>query len=220
LIRRSGFTLIELLVVIAIIAILAAILFPVFAKAREKARQTSCASNIRQLLSATLMYAQDYDEMFLPFTYNWIDQYWCGVKATPSWDISKSLLNPYTRNGLIQRCPSFVAKLMGYGTGYGYNWIYIGGFLDPLTWNYGPPASLGELSTPAETVIFADSEVDWGLGQGPQESIAITAPSQQWGYDDIAYRHNSTTNAAFADGHAKSLAKGILESPDDRYFKR
>jgi len=217
--RRTGFTLIELLVVIAIITILAAILFPVFAKAREKARQTSCLSNLKQLGTAALMYAQDYDEMFVPY-FTSVNQYWCGFRAVPKWDTSRSLLAPYTKNGQIQKCPSFTAKSVGYECGYGYNWVYIGGLLDPVTWSYGPPASLGELVTPSMTAVFGDSEVDWSVGTGPQESIAITAPSQQWGYDDIGYRHNGVANVVFADGHAKAMAKGALESPDDRYFKR
>src|SRR6187455_2341344 len=79
-----AFTLIELLVVIAIIAILAAILFPVFAQAREKARQASCQSNQRQLATSALMYAQDYDEVFLGF--------WPGIDR-------KILLYPYTKSG-------------------------------------------------------------------------------------------------------------------------
>src|SRR5262245_57471883 len=93
---RSGFTLIELLVVIAIIALLAAILFPVFAQAREKARQTSCLSNLKQLSHAMLMYAQDYDGLFVP------------VIARPnrqeknlyllSW---MYLLEPYTKNRAV-----------------------------------------------------------------------------------------------------------------------
>jgi prepilin-type N-terminal cleavage/methylation domain-containing protein/prepilin-type processing-associated H-X9-DG protein len=91
MIKRRGFTLIELLVVIAIIAILAAILFPVFAKAREKARQISCVSNMKQIGLAVVMYAQDYDEMFPPK----------GVCANGSWEWDgwETLVAPYVKNG-------------------------------------------------------------------------------------------------------------------------
>src|SRR5712691_8661297 len=98
---RRGFTLIELLVVIAIIAILAAILFPVFAHAREKARQTSCLSNLRQLASGMMMYAEDNDGLFVP------------AVARPSRDIKNlyemswmALIEPYTKNRGIYICPS------------------------------------------------------------------------------------------------------------------
>ena len=95
---RKGFTLIELLVVIAIIAILAAILFPVFAKAREKARQTSCLSNVKQTTLGLLMYVQDYDERFgLDGGYNG-DNTWAR-----QWPIA---VQPYVKNAQILRCPS------------------------------------------------------------------------------------------------------------------
>src|SRR5579862_6579679 len=91
--RKSGFTLIELLVVIAIIAILAAILFPVFAQAREKARMASCESNLHQLTTAVLMYTQDFDETY-PF----------GLGA--NWDTNwPALVDPYVKDIQVIRCP-------------------------------------------------------------------------------------------------------------------
>ena len=100
---RVGFTLIELLVVIAIIAILASILFPVFARAREAARKTSCASNLKQLGLACHMYSQDYDEL-LP-----CDYYACNGNATHMRLVSQIL--PYIKNTQIMYCPS--AQKMG-----------------------------------------------------------------------------------------------------------
>lgn len=101
--RRRGFTLIELLVVIAIIAILAAILFPVFAKAREKARQTSCLSNIRQLATGVLGYCQDYDEIYPPAGYNAQYVYPDGVADWMKWPV---LTQPYIKNYSLFMCPS------------------------------------------------------------------------------------------------------------------
>src|SRR5579862_3599835 len=104
--RQSGFTLIELLVVIAIIAILAAILFPVFAQAREKARQASCISNLKQLGLAFLQYEQDYDETLLPAErFHFIDQNSNGTFT------GQSALEPYIKNhpqqskGTVWVCP-------------------------------------------------------------------------------------------------------------------
>jgi prepilin-type N-terminal cleavage/methylation domain-containing protein/prepilin-type processing-associated H-X9-DG protein len=116
---RSGFTLIELLVVIAIIAILAAILFPVFAQARAKARQISCLSNMRQIGTSTAMYVQDYDEQFYPHRFNCPNASACnplmtanggpfnGITGAAQQKIFYiSLLYPYTKNYQIFVCPS------------------------------------------------------------------------------------------------------------------
>ncbi|HEY3331218.1 MAG TPA: DUF1559 domain-containing protein [Capsulimonadaceae bacterium] len=112
--RQTGFTLIELLVVIAIIAILAAILFPVFAKAREKARQSACQSNMRQIGIGILSYAQDYDEKFP------CDSPTSGSAPTGNWTAE---VNIYTKSGQIFRCPNdagaFSTPIVNYS--YGYN---------------------------------------------------------------------------------------------------
>lgn len=122
--RRRGFTLIELLVVIAIIAILAAILFPVFAQAREAARKTACLSNMKQLVTGAMMYAQDYDEMYHRIVAGPIkgdnnpggtDQAWGAENA----------LAPYIKNGGIWKCPSDPIQRDDcandrFGTGIGY----------------------------------------------------------------------------------------------------
>ncbi len=121
---RRGFTLIELLVVIAIIAILAAILFPVFAKAREKARQTSCLSNVKQ------MYAQDYDEKFPYYV-----MYPC-VDTGSHWPAK---LQPYAKNEQIFRCPSAsVAATTPYRcAGYAVNYRHV------IECKLAPPATCG-----------------------------------------------------------------------------
>src|SRR5665213_1677179 len=100
---RKGFTLIELLVVIAIIAILAAILFPVFAKAREKARQTACASNLKQMALAELQYVQDYDEIF------------------PNQSLEYAGLIPYTKSTQIFVCPDDKNGNPNSTSGYSYS---------------------------------------------------------------------------------------------------
>src|SRR5438094_2960468 len=110
-VKQRAFTLIELLVVIAIIAILAAILFPVFAQARDKARQATCLSNCKQIGLGHMMYAQDYDETFSPSRFN-------SGSCTPSGSaISGTQWNrrilPYTKNEQIFACPSDFTKLAG-----------------------------------------------------------------------------------------------------------
>src|SRR5881409_6940 len=96
--RRRAFTLIELLVVIAIIAILAAILFPVFAQAREKARQTACLSNMKQIGIGLIMYASDYDSQYPPSQ--------LGTNGAPNLVSWPQIMQPYIKNEQVFVCPS------------------------------------------------------------------------------------------------------------------
>jgi len=196
---RKGFTLIELLVVIAIIAILAAILFPVFARAREKARQTSCLSNAKQINLGILMYAQDYDEI-LPVASHWPD----GQGGYTYWNQS---LEPYVKNDQIFRCPSNANRPLGYG----WNYQNFGYYSSGGSFSGGPSTPLAQVQQPAETILIGDNPDDgyWGAGwqyiYGPTQVVNATDPEQD-GVGNVSRRHNGGGNYAYCDGHAKWLS--------------
>jgi prepilin-type N-terminal cleavage/methylation domain-containing protein len=103
--RNIGFTLIELLVVIAIIAIVAGILFPVFAQARERARASSCLSNLKQIGTGLYMYLQDYDEAYPPNRIGMLQNLDCGKQGGYTW---KEAIQPYLKNLQVWICPSAI----------------------------------------------------------------------------------------------------------------
>lgn len=178
--KRRGFTLIELLVVIAIIAILAAILFPVFARAREKARQTSCLSNVKQLVLGVMMYAQDYDESLPGYHF---------AGSPSSNDQWHEVIEPYVKNEQLFICPSDRNR----DPGYGWNYRFISYGTHSSTSIVGDPiTTLGTFEYPAETVLMADAHNYYVRGPGTTNTSYWPKP-----------RHNGGSNFGLADGHAK-----------------
>ncbi len=197
--RSKGFTLIELLVVIAIIAILAAILFPVFARAREKARQASCLSNLKQAGLGLLMYAQDYDDR-LPGTYQKMGQ--AGNWPLILW---AQLMQPYVKNTQLGICPSDDAGGGSWGISYGANTEVMPDSRGAFN------SSLGGITYPAETVLVFDAWNSnawcatgnwWGVRACGSTCWGARAAGLRNDGTDIS-RHNDGFNSALCDGHAK-----------------
>lgn len=210
---RRAFTLIELLVVIAIIAILAAILLPVFATAREAARKTQCVSNLKQLMTATQMYVQDHDGLY--FHHDWQNpQFWFGRVSGSTVDRAQGLLYSYTKNSDIQKCPSFTAqpKYGGATAGYGYNYGYL-----TLNWS-APGIAEAAVNRPADCIVFGDAAIYewWTSPPALRESFGLFPPSVTvpWNSPTSQFRHNGTTTVVFADGHVKSLAPRVRSTTE------
>jgi prepilin-type N-terminal cleavage/methylation domain-containing protein/prepilin-type processing-associated H-X9-DG protein len=216
--RHQGFTLIELLVVIAIIAILAAILFPVFAQAREKARQGSCLSNMKQMALAVHMYAQDYDETMPPYqdaVFDWNNPDPATRKKSDGpWRTNYLwCLQPYMKNRQIQACPSVSVNEGGqevtpYSSGsYMGNGAIMG-------------HSLAAVTSPADIVYMQEyrmlTRVAW---LRPACTSATKCgywcwwgiPNNQPGYSNV---HMEGGNFVFVDGHARYKKNAAIRSGD------
>lgn len=203
---RKGFTLIELLVVIAIIAILAAMLFPVFAKAREKARQTACLAHLKQIGTAVLMYAQDYDEMY-PINYQDAASGPGTAAQIPlTWP---NRLMPYIKNSQVYRCPSDGRTPNVDFPGcrpilQSYCWNRRLG-MDLPAWGYWDVVSMAQVAAPAQCAMLWDDSADWLAAGWGGAFNTLDSPDWAGSFDPevLKGRHNDGDNFMFADGHAK-----------------
>ena len=191
--KRTGFTLIELLVVIAIIVVLAAIIFPVFSRAREAARKAHCTANLRQFGSAFAIYLQDYDGVYPSAgAVTWWDPTgWviCPQVGVMAVDVTLGSLYPYVRNPQVYICPS------------GRN----GRFLDDLSYAMSEMVSLrpeAQIEYPADTYLLLDEDM-YQINDG----YFAYDPADPWGVyvDWMTDRHNGGGNFLHCDGHVKLL---------------
>ncbi len=240
---RLGFTLIELLVVIAIIAILAAILFPVFAKAREKARQTQCLSNCKQITMGMMQYVQDYDETFPPSAAAPVaGQWWSAfpdyVSIVDGAYPIRCFLDPYMKSRDVWLCPSLRytetrSATTWRGGNMAYNGWYLGGTVDNET--FQSVASESSIKSPTQTVMGVECYPTWNRVAAPSrtgvnssywwcffnvELSAAYSAATGWTRESTMWRHNLGFNVLFCDGHAKWMRGDDpdLNNVDDRMW--
>ncbi len=238
---KGGFTLIELLVVIAIIAILAAILFPVFAQAKAAAKKAVRLSNLKQIGLATIMYTNDYDDTLFPseaeenFGGTMVFVYWeAGLVFSPPYpyNANDGFIYPYMKNVQIQDCPAAQGLPEPYGpTSYAINLLTFVSDYNPTTGLYVPSntttTNMSSLDSPAETLWMADGGF-WEYFSNPSRLIAYNyfvppgnaetfgRAGQPLGNGLIHGIHNSgTSNISWFDGHAKSMVVSVGQNPAD-----
>jgi prepilin-type N-terminal cleavage/methylation domain-containing protein/prepilin-type processing-associated H-X9-DG protein len=222
--KRMGFTLIELLVVIAIIAILAAILFPVFAQAKEAAKKTSCLANFKNIATAWVMYPIDYDDYvtisgytarYTPPAYDIVHWHSAQEILHPGWEVlgyypfnmSKGTIHPYMKNKELIDCPS--AKGIPLISGAPLALV-----ANPLILKSGTGTAAAinysHIDKPAETILAADAAYLSTATGNVTRTNAMYRPSQSYTPNccstSVHARHNGQANIAWLDGHAKAMA--------------
>ncbi|MBI5830728.1 MAG: DUF1559 domain-containing protein [Armatimonadetes bacterium] len=203
---RPAFTLIELLVAMAIIAILATILFPVFAQAREKARQTACLSNLKQLGLATEAYAQDYDER-LPV----LQTIWPGRVQAPEGDLDGALspltvLAPYVRAAGVFVCPSLRRALPTGGARPRMTYVFYGADLLERSYGWPPGWAPPGMSSQAWEVFDGQpigTAIDHSGGVGDVAERVMVRDSVVVAGNTVEWPHQEALDYLYADGHAK-----------------
>jgi prepilin-type N-terminal cleavage/methylation domain-containing protein/prepilin-type processing-associated H-X9-DG protein len=210
--RRLGFTLIELLVVIAIIAILASILFPVFARVRENARRSSCQSNLKQIGLGIMQYTQDFDET-MPLLNN-------QNAGTPNERYWTDSIQPYIKSYQLLKCPSDTNTAQpGVGltvSSYSANAV---GIQHPVSQGTSPWSThdwfgfmylrlvpLAAIPSPSTTIIVADGiDYYWQLNNAATTTATINSTTSPRQFGEWRERHLDTINTLWADGHVKAL---------------
>jgi prepilin-type N-terminal cleavage/methylation domain-containing protein/prepilin-type processing-associated H-X9-DG protein len=214
--QMQAFTLIELLVVIAIIAILAAILFPVFSQAREKARATTCLSNMKQIMLGELMYTQDYDEVH-SWTWGW----------APTWVPWHQQIHPYVKNQQVWKCPSDAwgrgqdavdntkpAIPVTYSQNFRWPESDWGWDSNSYSFRMSPAASAeSTIVSPATTIFVAERPNwyhQWSVGWATEVFWDYNEFNMQGGGATI---HSQGSNYAMCDGHVKWMRRDQTTRP-------